>query len=183
MDHTRPADDRTSCFLFCQKHVSYYRSKYLLFTDVYILKAPVFVIIRFPINRSQACKNSLMKNLSVHHNYSGDVSGISRMVYPTHLFLSFFLCLSPCVCVCVCVCHAFSLPRMLAGQFLKLSIYLSCLFSSLMLKLSICRSCMVRILINCHRRLLFSVIHSNKKQHPSLTQRHRFCYKVKMSQN
>jgi len=43
-------------------------------------KAPVFVIIRFPINRSQACKNSLMKNLSVHHNYSGDVAGISRMV-------------------------------------------------------------------------------------------------------
>jgi len=42
--------------------------------------APVFVIIRFPINRALACKNSLMKNLSIHHNYSGDVSGISKAV-------------------------------------------------------------------------------------------------------
>lgn len=58
-----------------------------------ILQAPVFVIIRFPINRSQACKNSLMKNLSVHHNYSGDVSGISRMV-----------------CRFVCVCGSVYLP-------------------------------------------------------------------------
>jgi len=58
----------------------------------------VFVIIRFPINRSQACKNSLMKNLSVHHNYSGDVAGISRMV---RLSVCLHLCLSVCVCICL----------------------------------------------------------------------------------
>lgn len=44
------------------------------------MTGPVFVIIRFPLSRFQACKNSLMKNLSVHRNYSGAVSGLSRKV-------------------------------------------------------------------------------------------------------
>lgn len=45
-----------------------------------ISQGPVFVLIRFPLSRFQACKNSLMKNLSVHRNYSGAVSGLSRKV-------------------------------------------------------------------------------------------------------
>lgn len=44
-------------------------------------QGPVFVIIRFPVSRVLSCKNSLMKTLSVHRNYSGDVSGISSKLY------------------------------------------------------------------------------------------------------
>jgi uncharacterized protein (DUF1330 family) len=43
-------------------------------------QGPVFVVIRFPLSRFQACKNSLVKNLSVHRNYSGDVSGLSQSI-------------------------------------------------------------------------------------------------------
>jgi uncharacterized protein (DUF1330 family) len=43
-------------------------------------QGPVFVIIRFPLSRFQACKNSLVKNLSIHRNYSGEVSGLSQML-------------------------------------------------------------------------------------------------------
>ena len=78
---------------------------------LYCVKAPVFVIVRFPINRSQACKNSLMKNLSVHHNYSGDVSGISRMV-------------SLCVCLSVCL-SVFLQLNVTSCTFNQLSQYVS----------------------------------------------------------
>lgn len=44
------------------------------------IQGPVFVMIRFPLSRFQACKNSLTKNLSVHRNYSGTVSGLSHQV-------------------------------------------------------------------------------------------------------
>jgi len=41
---------------------------------------PVFIIIRFPLSRALACKNSLQKHMSVHHNYSGIVSGIAHQM-------------------------------------------------------------------------------------------------------
>jgi len=44
------------------------------------MQGPVFVIIRFPLSLGQVCKNSLSKHCSVHRNYSGSVSGLSRSI-------------------------------------------------------------------------------------------------------
>jgi len=54
------------------------------------VKGSVFVVIRFPLSRYQACKNSLIKYLPVHRIYSGEVSGICRSVSCQQLYLNVF---------------------------------------------------------------------------------------------
>lgn len=41
---------------------------------------PCFIMIRYPMSLVQTCKNSLTKQLSIHSNYEGRVSGVSPSV-------------------------------------------------------------------------------------------------------
>ena len=47
-------------------------------------QGPAWVIIRFPLILVERCRNALMKNLSIHRGYRGQVSGVSRRV-DTHV--------------------------------------------------------------------------------------------------
>lgn len=48
--------------------------------EVPVPEMAAFVMIRYPISLHQSCKNSLIKWLSVHRNYTGVVAGVSNRI-------------------------------------------------------------------------------------------------------